>query len=251
MINSSRRLLRTPNRSAAPPTSAAHYRQRGREASIELLPVCILASLAVRNGNPPRCYAPEEALRSSSTFSGPDEIAMISLSRSHGAVSSRGPFLRGCPGSRRGDYRISNRQRIDCEVRSPRSASPIPSRIGAKLTLQRAGKSSDIAIDLTDPAIQPLVIDLGDSGKCDGINVALRDAAGKTVFEKATSPVPQVQIQSTFTAQGAKSDAAYSYIEPGTDMRNGGAGIRRSGKIPCARYGRASARQTRSRAQGR
>lgn len=87
----------------------------------------------------------------------------------------------------------------------------------AELRLMHHGKDRLLQMDLADPAVQgALVIDLSQSGKCDGIQVTVKAGAGPVVATQTIAPIPERPV----LPMKSGTPAALAYIEPGMAMRD-------------------------------
>lgn len=90
-------------------------------------------------------------------------------------------------------------------------------KLTASVELQPVTGGKPLLIDLLEPALQgAVVVDLGPSGKCDGVTVTVHDATGAVLLKRVVAPVPQLPAPGSLApASAAKS---FAYIEPGAEM---------------------------------
>lgn len=128
------------------------------------------------------------------------------------AIASAAHTGDGIAISRSGDEAIVELDRFDM-LRQAHSG------LNAVLKLRGPGKEKELAIDLTDAAVQrALVIDLAPFGPCHSITVTIKDAGEKVLAENTASPVPEITIESSLTFANAAEPASgerVAYIEPG------------------------------------
>ncbi len=84
----------------------------------------------------------------------------------------------------------------------------------ASVEFQPPTAGKPLLIDLLEPALQgAVVIDLGPSGKCDGVTVTVKDATGAVIVKQVVAPIRQMSAPS-----GLAPGKSFAYIEPGAEM---------------------------------
>ena len=87
-------------------------------------------------------------------------------------------------------------------------------KLTASVEFQPPTAGKPLLIDLLEPALQgAVVIDLGPSGKCDGVTVTVKDATGTVTLKQVIAPIRQMSAPS-----GLAPGKSFAYIEPGAEL---------------------------------